>query len=99
MKNKLTDYKFKYYHLIIAVNKEYQKINPDIKVGLAVGRKDKHPYDVHITDLKTGKDYPSAYSLRYLGRLPSNIKGEKLYDWLKEKAKQSPVSLKSKGDE
>ena len=62
-------YKYKYWHIITKVNKKYQKKNPEYKVGIGIGRHDKHPYGVCILDLKAEIEYPNAYTLSYVGRL------------------------------
>jgi len=64
-----------------------------MKVGMLCGRKDKYPYGVCIMDLEEGKEYPSAYTLEYVGRLPSKATNQEISDlyskWkIKEKIKR-----------
>lgn len=90
-------YKYAYWHEITAISEEYQKYNPDMKVGLLMSRQNKHPYSVDIVDIKTLKKYPSAYTLKYIGRLPSDASTEEvcqMYKNFEEKTKANTEGAK-----
>ena len=85
--------KYNYWHIISKVSKEYQKHNPEIKVGLVI----THSYKIEkggvcMVNFKTQKEYKSAYNLLYLGRILKTEKGDKLFNqlkkWIKEKGYQ-----------
>ncbi len=73
-------YKYKYWHIITKVDKAYQKENPEFKVGIGIGRHNKHPYGVNVVDLEKGIEYPMAYVLDYVGRLPWDASGKEVKD-------------------
>ena len=82
--------KYDYWHIVTKVNKEYKKSSPEMKVGLCITHLYKKDNEgVCIVNWKTGKEYPSAYHLKYLGRIlktaSTEDKIEKCEGWIKEK--------------
>jgi len=77
--------KYNYWHIIIAVSKEYKKLHPQVKVGLAITHPYKHDnLEVDKMDLAKGVEYNGAYTLKYLGRIEKSLSGDKLFAKLKE---------------
>ena len=80
---KQKDLKFEYWHLITKVSKEYQKDNPDIKVGLIISNRDKRNGSICLFNLDKKKEYKSAYTLKYLTRLPTSLNNKEKIKILK----------------
>ena len=64
---------FKYWHIVTDVSEEWQKHNPEFRKGLII----THPHKLEnkgvcIWDGNLGKEFPSAYTLSYIGRVPNN---------------------------
>ena len=90
--------KYNYWHIITAVSKEYQKDNPEIKIGLVITHNyPKRNEGVCIINWKTGKEYKSAYVLGYLGRLLKTAEQKEVFDkteeWIKEKGYQKYLDM------
>ncbi len=92
--------KYNYWHIISKVSKKYQKHNPQVKVGLVITHQYKKDNEgVCIIDIKEKKEYPSAYTLLYLGRILKTEDKDKMFEqlkkWIKEKGYQK-IADKSK---
>ncbi len=80
--------KFKYWHIITAINKNYQerekKGGLDLSVGMLVTHYPIHNGPVRFTNIKHPEfgDY-WAYSILYVGKLPSNLEGDELWSAIK----------------
>jgi len=77
--------KYKYWHIIIDVSKEWQKKNPIFYIGQVITNRYKRDNQaVCMMDLEKGKEYPEAYTLGYLGRFESKLKSAELIKRLKQ---------------
>ena len=81
---KQKDLKFEYWHLITRVSKEYQKDNPDIKVGMIISNRNKRNGGICLINIDKKKEYNSAYTLKYLTRLPTNLNDKEKIKILKQ---------------
>lgn len=76
--------KFEYWHLITKVSKKYQKDNPQIKEGLIISLSYKRNGGVALFNLETKTEYASAYTVKYLTRLPINLTDKEKISILKK---------------
>ena len=75
--------KYNYWHEIIDISKEYQNEHPELKIGLCITHQRKwHNLSVDMINIKTGKNYLAAYTLKYLGRISKDVSKKDLMDQL-----------------
>lgn len=75
-----------YWHTVVEINKD--DVPDRIRVGMCVGRETKHNGRVPLFDFKKDKE-TWQYKLKYIGvldkDLPSNIKIQRIKEWLSQK--------------
>jgi len=80
-----SDRKFKYWHIVTAVNKFYQEKRPEISIGVLT---DHYPIwngPIFLTNLnnpEAGSYW--AYSIHYIGKLPADLEGEEFWKKARE---------------
>ena len=71
--------KYNYWHVVTNVSKEWKKRHPEIMVGTVMTHSYKKDNEgVCMFDMKEGKEFPSAYTLAYLGRILKGKSGKEL---------------------
>jgi len=75
MEKKIYERKFEYWHLVTKVSKEYKKDHPEnqVKVGVIMSHYCKRNGSLCIIDIDKKKEWKSAYTFKYLGRLPKSL--------------------------
>ncbi len=71
--------KYNYWHVVTKVSKAWKKIHPEFKIGIVITHSHKKDNEgVLMFNMKEGKEYPSAYTLSYLGRVLKGLSGDDL---------------------